>query len=559
MSLQLESLWDDCYSDADIQNALANMPKDLSEIYGRCLIRISRQHNRFLAQKILPWVCAAIRPFTISQLREALAIDSGTGNLIQDNMPPAQELLKCCSNLIIQDCNGQVLLTHYSVRQFLESRMPDPQLFPTGLQLSTRGLELGELCVAHLASPRYALALQSPNAREEMAVNVGPIFETIVEKLGESIPYFGRLRLTKPRRVRIPWSSQPSRATTSTATPVGELLSFFHFAKEQWAPLTNEIGKDSDCWSKFRMLALKPNLSWRLHPWEPLGESLDSHFSGLLGWAIMNRHLPFLDLLFDLQNPKPRTDIFNLPLCHYSNLPPLHLASRVGDAETAQRLLQVCNPKKIDDTGRTALHHAAETALTEIALLLLKKRVSLKVKDDKGQTALHLAAGKGYEMMVRELVKQGAGVNVKDNAGQIALFLAAGNGHESVVCGLCDMGSSVNGKDNKGWTALFSAAVNGQEAVVQKLVGLVADVNTRDDDGRTVLSWAAGSGQEVVVKILLAKDGVDPNIRDKDGRTPQWWAIKYRHEAAANLLLAVDGVERLQQDCKILLLGKLYP
>ena len=393
VSLQLETLWDECYTDAAIENALANMPKDLSETYDRCLTKISRQHNRF-AQKILPWVCVAIRPFKVSQLREALAIDPVTGclDLDQGHIPSAQELLKCCSNLIIQDCNDQVLLAHYSVRQFLEDRKPDARLFPTGLELSTAGLELGEICVTHLTSPYYTLALQPSNMRRDLVVNVSPVIETVIDKLGEKIPYLGRLGLTNPRPARIPWPPKTSKATSIKEPP-----SFFHFAKEQWAPLTHEIAKDSNCWDKFRVLALEPNLSWRLHPWEPLGESLDSHFSGLLGWAIVNRHLPLLDLLFGLQNPKPRTDIFNLPFCHYGNLPPLHLASRVGDAKCIQRLLQVCNPKKVDDTGRTALHHAAEMGHTDVALLLSKTRAILKAKDDKGQTALHLAAANGHE------------------------------------------------------------------------------------------------------------------------------------------------------------------
>jgi hypothetical protein len=242
--------------------------------------------------------------------------------------------------------------------------MPDTRLFPTGLELSAARLEIGKLCVAHLTSPNYTLALQPSDGRQDVAFDASPVIQTVIRRLGENIPYLGRLGLTKARPLRFPWPPRASRAS-----PVNEPPSFFRFAKEQWAPLTHGIDKDSTSWDKFRMLALEPNLSWRLHPWEPLGESLDSHFSGLLGWAIVNRHLPLLDLLFGLQNPKPRTDIFNLPFCHYSNLPPLHLASRIGDAESNQWLLRVCNPKKIDDAGRTALDHAAETGHTDAVLL----------------------------------------------------------------------------------------------------------------------------------------------------------------------------------------------
>jgi ankyrin repeat protein len=562
VSLQLEALWDECYTDADIQNALANMPKDLSETYDRCLTRISRQHNRF-AQKILPWVCVAIRPFKVSQLREALATDCVTGCLNQDNMPSVQELLKCCSNLIIRDCNDQVLLAHYSVRQFLEDRTLDARLFPTGLELSAAGLELGMLCVAHLTSPNYTLAVQLSNVRKGSKVNVNPVIETVIGNLGANIPYLGRLGLAKARPVRIPWPPKTSRSTPDWEPP-----SFFHFAKEQWAPLTRGIAKHSNCWGKFRTLAVEPNLSWRLHPWEPLGESLDSHFSGLLGWAIVNHHLPLLDLLFGLQNPKPRADIFNLPFYHYSNLPPLHLASRIGDAESTQRLLQVCNPKQIDDTRRTALHHAAETGHTDVALLLFKKRANLKAKDDKGQTALHLAAGNGHEVVVRELVKLGAGVNAKDGDGRTALFMAARNGYETTVRALVELNADVNVKDNDGRTALYIAAIrvlaklgadvnakddvermalflaaeNGRTAVVKLLLELGADVNSKDIGRQTALSRAAESGRNAVVKLLLELSA-DVNAKDDAGRTALFMAAESGHDAVVKLLLAAEGID----------------
>lgn len=150
------------------------------------------------------------------------------------------------------------------------------------------------------------------------------------------------------------------RNVSGSSTAAG-LLSFFNLAREQWAPLTKGIVKYSSCWHRFRTLALEPNLSWRLHPWPPIGESIDSHYSGLLGWAISNTHLSLLSLLLGLQNPKPSSDIFQ-PLYHYDNLPTLHLASRKGDAEMVRLLLPLCEPDKTDNESRTALHHAAQIA-----------------------------------------------------------------------------------------------------------------------------------------------------------------------------------------------------
>ena len=539
MSLQLEDLWDECSTDADIQKALVNLPRDLSETYDRCLTRISRQHSNF-AQKILRWVCTVIRPFKIDQLREALAVDADTGCLDRENMPSAQELLKCCSNLITRDHNGQVLFVHHSVRQFLEDRKADARLFPTGFELNAAELELGKLCVVHLTSPDYALSLQHSNANKGSTIKVGP---TAVEKLVQPIPWM-RFAMPKPRSTQISFPRNASRA------PLTELSSFFHFAKEQWAPLTHGIVKDSNCWHKFRTLALEPNLSWRWHPWEPIGESLDSHYSGLLGWAIVNRHLPLLDLLFDPQNPKPRTDIFNLPFHSYGNLPALHLASRIGKTEITQRLLQVCNTKKTDNNGRTALHHAAETGHTDIVILLVKKKANLRAKDDKGQTALHLAAGNGHEVAVRALIEMGADANAKDNKIRTALFTAAESGHEATVQILVALGADTNVKDNVGQTPLSWAAKNGHEAVV-KLLLAHNDVEADSKDskyGQTPLWLAVENGHEAVVKLLLARNDVEADLKDEYGQTPLSLAAENGHEAVVKLLLARNDVEADSKD-----------
>jgi ankyrin repeat protein len=544
VSLQLEALWDECSTDADIRKALANLPRDLSETYDRCLTRISRQHSRF-AQKILRWLCGAIRPLKIDQLREALAIDADTGCLDRENMPSAQELLKCCSNLITRDHSGQVLLIHHSVRQFLEDRKADARLFPTGFELNAVELELGKLCVAHLTSPDYALSLQPSNASKGSTIKMDP---AAVEKLVQPISWM-RFAMPKPRSAQISFPRISFLRNASKAPPITELSSFFHFAKEQWAPLTHGIAKDSNCWHKFRTLALEPNLSWQWHPWEPIGESLDSHYSGLLGWAIVNRHLPLLDLLFDPQNPKPRTDIFNLPFYYHNNLPALHLASRIGKIEITQRLLQVCDPRKTDNNGRTALHHAAETGHTGIVVLLVKKKANLKAKDDKGQTALHLAAGNGHEVVVRALIDRGADVNAKDNKMWTALFAAAENGHETTAQMLVELGADTNVRDNVGRTALSWAAGNKHEATVRVLVQLGTDVNAKDNVGRTLLLWAAMNGHEAVVKRLLARNDVEADSKDSEyGQTPLSWAAVNGHEAVVKLLLARNDVEADSKD-----------
>lgn len=310
MHLQLEALWEECSNDADIRKALDNLPKDLSETYDRCLTRINRRQS-LLAPNILRWICAARKPFTINQLTQALAIDPNTGRIDQENLSSEKEVLASCSNLITKDAADQVLLAHHSVRQFLIAQKPGNRLFPTGFDLRHSETELGELCVSHLAS--YTLALQQSHQYKPSSTFQLTTFSWKI--LTKPIPALVKSVFRDPQPPRITFTPRVLQPPQVEGLPA-----FLSFAKENWAPLTRNIAQDSKQWNKFRTLALNPNLSWRFHPWEPIGQSLDSHYSCLLGWSVANRHLPLFSLLISSPYPKPRNDIFHLPLIHYGNL-----------------------------------------------------------------------------------------------------------------------------------------------------------------------------------------------------------------------------------------------
>lgn len=547
--MQIDALWDECTTDEDIQTALENLPRSLDETYARCLQRIDRRQSRF-AQTILRWVAATITPFQVDQLREALAIDPNTGCLDRNRMPPRQEIVKCCCNLITSNY-GQILLAHHSVRQFLETRLPSGRFTWASYKLHTARLELGALCVNHLTSADYGLNLQHCNLGECSRIAIGePTMKTLIEG---PLPSWTRRFLLRPKPATM---FLPSKASSPPSDM--ELSSFFHYAKAHWAPLTRSISKASPHWDNFRRLALEPNLSWRLHPWPPLGESPDSHYFGLLGWAIVHHHVPLLDLLLRIQDYKPRNAIFNMPFYQYNNLPALHLASRTGNAEIIKRLLEVCNPNKTDNNHQTALHHAAETGRADASLLLIQRQVSLKAQDNRGRAALHYAAESGHVSVVQTLIDVGvADVNQRDNIRQTALFLAAGNGHETVVRMLAYRGADMNMEDNNGWTPLCIAADNLQDQTIRTFIELGEDINMEDGVGRKVLDivasklsgdvdskpnanqavfLAAKQGHEAVLQVLLAC-GVDINGKDFDGWTPLTQAAASGDEVMAKLLL----------------------
>ena len=548
--------------------ALTNLPKDLDETYARCLARINNRHLR-LAPYILRWICAAIRPFTVIQLREALAIDPTTGVCLQDMMPPAQEVLRCCANLITRDSEDHVLLAHHSVRQFLLTQCSDTFLFHEGFSLIEGRLELGKLCIAHLCSSHYSLSLQnSTGISSDLSIRLKP---TAVARLTERIPSLVRSVLPMPREVQLTIprgiTSQPQSFTARPSPSQEYLPSFFHFARDQWAPLTLEISEKHDFWHDFRTLSLRPDLVWRIHPWPPHGQSLDSHYLGLLGWSVANRHMPMLELLMDPGGPNMRRDIFEIPMRYYGNLPALHLAARGSDTSIVERLLDRCDPQKRDLNGRKPWHHAAEAGSWHVVLLLTnRKATSLNSRDNKRRTALHLAAENGRIDVVEYLLALGEKINVVDEGGLTAVNMAAKNGHMGTALFLLRRGAVLKseqhffedevrngnlryleflrdhgqGIDRICGDITYRAAVEyGQEAVVNFILDWGASVHkfSLTVGYGTPLHLAAFQGHEAAVKILLDRGASTKAVGKYD---PLSASVIRGHVAVVKLLLDRD-------------------
>lgn len=66
-------------TDNEIKEALADLPKDLSETYRRILLRAEGK-NKTHQTRILKFVTSALRPLTVEEMREALSITPGDTN-----------------------------------------------------------------------------------------------------------------------------------------------------------------------------------------------------------------------------------------------------------------------------------------------------------------------------------------------------------------------------------------------------------------------------------------------------------------------------------------------
>lgn len=188
----------------------------------------------------------------------------------------------------------------------------------------------------------------------------------------------------------------------------------------------------------------------------------------------------------------------------------LHIAAEKGYVEVVELLLNESGPDIPDNNGKTALHIAAEKGYMEVVELLLKG-TNANIRDNNGNTALHIAAEKGYIEVVKLLLKE-TGADIPDNNGKTALHIAAGKGYIEVVELQLGKGANVNAKGEKfEHSALTAAAAQGYLGVVEQLLKAMADVNAKQYyEGRAALQAAAGGGHLNVVERLLTAKA-DPN------------------------------------------------
>lgn len=187
------------------------------------------------------------------------------------------------------------------------------------------------------------------------------------------------------------------------------------------------------------------------------------------------------------------------------------------------------------DTGRTALHYAAEKGFKEIAELFLENRVNPGIRMAAGlNLPIHLAAHYGHLNMIQLLVSKGADIHSVNGRTETPLFLAAQNGHTEAVRFLHSKGADLNQKNISQETPIIIAAYNDHEETVKYIAKNGGDVNAKDYSGQTALHWAAVSGKTDLVKFLL-KNGADPKIKDGSKETAADWARKEYPEISALL------------------------
>ncbi|KGM92160.1 uncharacterized protein PADG_11698 [Paracoccidioides brasiliensis Pb18] len=220
--LQLEILWETCFTDAQIRLALKQLPKDLKETYHRCAERIITQVD--IALRVLKWVSFATRPLSVEELREAVAFSPSDTSWDPEKLPQRDFIAGCCANLVVVDpIDG---------RKAIEGVLAKG--YPVTAKLGE--VECGEYCVAYLSFSDFALQLDKcKNGTVKVTVPSPASF--IDEVLGSSFikPFLRAPRLQKPSvSLSIP-KTHPVTAADRTK------YKFLDYAIANWAIQTKHM------------------------------------------------------------------------------------------------------------------------------------------------------------------------------------------------------------------------------------------------------------------------------------------------------------------------------
>ena len=495
---------------SSVRRTLDELPESLDETYERILKEIKKP-NRDHAHRLLQCLVVAVRPLTVEELAEALAVDFEDAEGIPKLNPDwrwedeEQALLTSCSSLIAiveTDDSRVVQFSHFSVKEFLTStRLANSRedISRYHINLEPAHTVLAQVCMGVLLHPDGRL--------EDNRIWSFPV-------AGYAAQYW-------TMHARFKSASSPLQKAMECLFDSDKP----HFAT--WLKLHNIDIRSSPIEGS--------TLSWIIA--SSPSDASPLYYAALCGFQDLVEHL----VIKHPQHVKTNGGSYGTPLV-------AALAGRYF--QTAKFLYD--NGAHLDAryaVGQTPLILAALWGDLEMVQVLLGYEVDVNARRDDGYTPLHGAVSNGSRHqrnhhrvqsspdIARILLEHGADVNAQNNSGLTALHFASEDGPAEVVHVLLEHNANVSAEDERGRTPLHYAIRNGGIEIVRILLGHIADVNTRNKNGSTPLHVAATHGSVEVVQMLIWH-GANVTARDQKGATPL-------HGAAENPIRTADLVRVL--------------
>lgn len=469
--------------------------KVLDCAYKKAMERIKVQPIDFqdLAMLVLSWITFAERPLRSLELQHAIAIETDTRVLDEENIQNVEDMVSVCAGLVTVDPASDVVrLVHYTTQEYFE-RMSS-LWFPYGQK------DIARSCITYLSFDCFKNPC-STFAEYETRISAYSFYEYAAEYWG----YY---------------------AKTASDELKDSMLRFL--MNEGLTLSSSQAITDDDLGSGYGMTGIHLAAYFGLD--KAMGWLLSSGFGPdlrtgrvltPLSLASARGHDMVARMLLATKqvDPEFKTMVGETPLC---------LAARYGHHAVAELLIETTHVdvNSGSQTGMTPLLWAVINGHEKVTqVLLAADGIDLSCKDThRGRTPLSWAAAIGHEATVKLLLAaESTEVDYKEpTSHRTPLSLAAENGHDGVLQRLLDTNAvDLDCRSSLGLNPLSWACRAGQCMIVRILLDANSTIiNSQDNGGLAPLSWAAERGHKTVVEILLCYDSINPNIQDRSGQTP---------------------------------------
>lgn len=136
-------------TDAAVKRALKSLPSSLEGSYSRILQTIDAADVDF-ARRTLLWLAYAANPLSLSELSQAVVLDSNFDWLDPDAMlNDPKDVLEICGSLVAFNTSSETArIAHHSVREYLTGRLsPSSDFF---IPATTSHQYIAEVCISYL-------------------------------------------------------------------------------------------------------------------------------------------------------------------------------------------------------------------------------------------------------------------------------------------------------------------------------------------------------------------------------------------------------------------------
>ena len=353
-----------------VRRVLEELPESLDGTYERILREIKKTNRRH-THRLLQCLVVAVRPLSVKELAEVLAVDFNPEGMPKLNpdwrwADQEQAVLSACSSLIsiVYGRRGSkvVQFSHFSVKEFLtSSRLAESSssdVWPYHILPEPAHTVLAQACLGVL--------LRLDDRLDHDSI--------------ESFPMARYAARYWPTHARF------GNVSSRIKDGMGYLFDTDKPHLATWLWIYNEESYQTTTRPE------KPN-------------AIPLYYASRLGLESLVEH-------FIAKNPEDVNVVGGL----YRT--PLHVAAAKGRVKVALSLLKHL-PVNIKSTvkGRTPLHNAAMEGGVEIGKLLLNHGADVNAQQDDGYTPLHLAVFHGRFELSRLLPDHGANVHAQNQYG----------------------------------------------------------------------------------------------------------------------------------------------